>query len=41
MSYDILIVGVILYPLGIALDFWKETTYYQPWWQIRIKHKVS
>jgi hypothetical protein len=24
---------VVLYPLGVTLDFWDEITYYQRWWQ--------
>jgi hypothetical protein len=27
-SYDVLVEGAILYPLGITLDFWEETAYY-------------
>lgn len=29
-SYDILVGGTILYPLGVTLDFWEETTYILP-----------
>jgi hypothetical protein len=28
MSYDVLVGGVMLYSLGVAIDFWEETTYY-------------
>jgi hypothetical protein len=31
-SYDVLVGGPILYALGVTLDFWEETTYYQPGW---------
>jgi hypothetical protein len=27
-SYDVLVGGVVLYPLGITLDFWEKTIYY-------------
>jgi hypothetical protein len=27
-SYNLLVVGAILYPLGVTLDFWEETAYY-------------
>jgi hypothetical protein len=28
------------YPLRVTLDFWEETTYYQPGWQIRDSRKA-
>jgi hypothetical protein len=28
MFYDILIRGVVLYPLGVTIDILEETTYY-------------
>ncbi len=28
------------YLLGVTLDFWEETTYYQPRWQTRDSHKA-
>jgi hypothetical protein len=31
-SYDVLVRGAILYRLGVTLDFWEETPYYQPRW---------
>jgi hypothetical protein len=34
-SYDILIGGVVLYPLGITLKFWGKNAHYQLKWQIR------
>jgi hypothetical protein len=34
--YDVLVGGAILYPLGITLDFWEDTAYYQPGWQKEI-----
>jgi hypothetical protein len=30
MSYDVLVEGLVLYPLGVTIDFWEETTYYHP-----------
>jgi hypothetical protein len=39
--YDILIGGVVLYPLGITLEFWEEITHYQLKWQIGNYHRVS
>jgi hypothetical protein len=30
MSYDVLVGGVVLYPLGVTINFWEETTYYHP-----------
>jgi hypothetical protein len=27
-SYDVLVRGAILYPLGVSLNFWEETSYY-------------
>ncbi len=27
-SYDVLVGGVMLYPIRIIVDFWEETTYY-------------
>jgi hypothetical protein len=32
-SYDVLVGGVVLYPLGVTIDFWEETAYYRPSWQ--------
>jgi hypothetical protein len=28
-SYEVLVGGVVLYPLGVTIDFWVETTYYR------------
>jgi hypothetical protein len=28
-SYDGLVGGVMLYPLGVNIDIWEETTYYR------------
>jgi hypothetical protein len=41
MSYDVLVGGAVLYSLGVNIDFWEETTYYYPWWQIGASHKAS
>ncbi len=27
-SYDVLVRGVVLYPLGVNIDFWEKITYY-------------
>ncbi len=40
-SYDVLTKRVMLYPLGVTIDFWGKTTYYWPRWQIRASHKAS
>jgi hypothetical protein len=40
-SYDILIGGMVLYPLDITLDFWEEIAHYQLKRQIGNYHKVS
>ncbi len=40
-SYDVLVEGLVLYPLGITIDFWEETAYYHPGWQTRVSHKAS
>jgi hypothetical protein len=29
-SYDVLVRGVVLYPLGVTLDFGEKTIYYRP-----------
>jgi len=29
-SYDVLVGGVVLYPLGVTIHFWKEIAYYGP-----------
>jgi hypothetical protein len=26
-SYDVLVKGVVLYPLGVNIDFWEKITY--------------
>jgi hypothetical protein len=31
-SCDMLVGGVVLYPIGVTIDFWEETTYYCPSW---------
>jgi hypothetical protein len=31
--YDVLVGGIILYLLGVTLDFWEETTHYWLRWQ--------
>ncbi len=32
-SYDVLVGGVVLYPMGFKMDYWMETTVYQLGWQ--------
>jgi hypothetical protein len=32
-SYDVLVGGVVLYPMGFQMDYWTETTTYRPGWQ--------
>jgi len=34
-SYDVLVGGVVLYPMGFQMDYWTETTTYRPGWQSR------
>ncbi len=29
-SYEVLVGGAVLYPLGIIIHFWEEITYYHP-----------
>jgi hypothetical protein len=41
MSYDVLVGGVVLYPLGVTIDFWEEIAYYFACWQTRTSYKVS
>jgi hypothetical protein len=31
-SYDVLVGGVVLYPMGFQMDYWTETTAYRPSW---------
>jgi hypothetical protein len=31
-SYDVLVGGVVLYPMGFQMDYWTETTTYRPSW---------
>jgi hypothetical protein len=31
----------MLYPLGVTIDFWEETAYLCPSWQIGASHKAS
>jgi len=34
-SYDVLVGGVVLYPMGFQMDYWTEATTYQHDWQSR------
>ncbi len=38
---DVLVGGVVLYPLGVTIDFWEETAYYHLGWQTKDSHKAS
>ncbi len=31
-SYDVLVGGAVLYPMGFQMDYWTETTAYRPGW---------
>jgi hypothetical protein len=31
-SYDVLVGGVVLYPMGFQMDYWTEITTYRPGW---------
>jgi len=31
--YDVLVGGVMLYPMGFQMDYWMEITAYRPGWQ--------
>ncbi len=31
-SCDVLVGGVVLYPMGFQMDYWTETTAYRPSW---------
>jgi hypothetical protein len=33
-SYDVLVGGVMLYPMGFQIDYWTETVAYRPSWQL-------
>jgi hypothetical protein len=35
MSYDVLMNGAFLYPIGFTLGFWNKTTFYKLGWQSR------
>jgi len=32
-SYDVLVGGVVLYPMCFQMDYWTETAAYRPGWQ--------
>jgi hypothetical protein len=34
-SYDVLVGGAVLYPMGFQMDYWTKTTTYRPSWQFR------
>jgi hypothetical protein len=40
MSNVVLVRGVVLYPLGVTIDFWKEIAYHHPSWQTGASHKA-
>jgi len=31
--YDVLVGGVVLYPMGFQMDYWTEIATYRPGWQ--------
>jgi hypothetical protein len=31
-SYDVLVGGVVLYPMGFQMDYWTGTSAYRPSW---------
>ncbi len=41
VSYNVLIGSVVLYPLGVAIEFWEEVAYYHLGQQIGTSHKAS
>lgn len=32
-SYDVLVDGAVLYPMGFRMNYWTETAAYRPGWQ--------
>ncbi len=40
MSNVVLVRGVVLYPLGVTIDFWEEIAYHHPSWQTGASHKA-
>ncbi len=41
MFYDVLVKGVVLYTLGVTIEFLGKIAYYYPRWQIKTSHKAS
>ncbi len=41
VSCDVLVGGMVLYPLGVTIDFWEEIAYYHFVWHTKVNHKVS
>jgi hypothetical protein len=41
MFYDVLVKGVVLYTLGVTIEFLGKIAYYYPRWQIKTSHKTS
>jgi hypothetical protein len=41
LSYDVLVWGVMLYPMGFVSNFWEETTSHRPWWQLGDGHHAQ
>ncbi len=39
-SYNVLFKGVVLYPLGVTLDFWEEISYYYMLLSLRACKKI-
>jgi hypothetical protein len=40
-SYDVLVQSVVLYPLGVTIDFWEETKFYCLGWETWVNQKTS
>jgi hypothetical protein len=41
LSYDVLVWGVMLYPMGFVLNFWEETTSHRLGWQLGDGHHAQ
>jgi len=41
LSYDVLVWGVVLYPMGFVLNFWEETTSHRLGWQLGDGHHAQ
>jgi hypothetical protein len=41
LFYDVLVWGVMLYPMGFVLNFWEETTSHRLGWQLGDGHHTQ